>query len=183
MSLVQEIIREAKQETRLELKKHSKRLLITLGIVASLMSVTFYIFGVPYHDSVYRQMPLFAGIPTLAMASFNAFGMTTIVMFFLKALGVVTCSTIKNNLEQRKKTEIRKNSRAIYDAFNAYGQKDYSFQIDEAKQGLQHQIDKLRQENAQLKSEIKILKEERKESETIVADKFQGNNKIEDSKP
>jgi len=34
-----------------------------------------------------------------------------------------------------------------------------------------------------LESEIKKLKEEKEESEIIIADKFQGSNKIEDSKP
>lgn len=140
MSLVQEIIQEAKQETRIKLKRNSKRLITTLFIISSLMSMTFYVFGIPYQDSLYRQLPLFAGIPLLAMASFNAFGMTSIVLFFLMSLGKVTSSTVKNSLEQRKETKIKSYSKAIYDAFNEYGQRDFSLQIDEREEGLNHKI-------------------------------------------
>lgn len=158
MSIVQEIIDETKRQTRIKLKKNSKRILFSLGIISVTMSTIFYILGVPYQDSTYRQFPIFVGVPVLAMASFNAFGMTTIALFFVGSLGEVTHSTIKHNLEQRKEAKIKTNSKAIYDTFNEFGHKDYSIQIDEAKAGLQSQIDENMQEVAILKAENTELK-------------------------
>lgn len=157
MSLVQEIIQEAKKETRTKLKRNSKRLIIVLGIIAIIMSSTFYYFDFPSQDAVYRQMPVFAGVPTLAMASFNAFAIISVPLFFLKSLSEVIRPTIDRKREQEKRTEFRKYGRSVYDAFNAYGQKDYSLQIDERTKGLEYRIDEI---DKREKSDISEIKRE-----------------------
>lgn len=214
MSIVQEIIHETKQETRVKLKRNAKRLLITLGIISISMSIIFYVLGFPYQDSLYRQLPMFAGMPLLAVSSFNAFAITSIVMFFIKSLGEVTNSTVKNSLEQRRENKIKTQAKAIVDRVDQYGQRDYSLQINEAKQGLRHEVletktdvndwkkftselarrfsiksfvtdlrvSKLERQVKDLQKQLDEQKKINEESKTIIADKIQGNNKIEDTK-
>jgi hypothetical protein len=144
MNIIQEMIHEAKQQTHVKVREYGKRLIIFSSVLSSLLAITFYVFGIPQSDSFYHDVPLFLGIPLLAMGLFNAVSFILIFLFFLESLGVVTNLTVRSNREYQKKTERRENSKAIYDAFNAFGQKDFSLQIDEKQKGNDYKFSEIR---------------------------------------
>jgi hypothetical protein len=169
MSVINEIFDESQELAHAKIRKHGKHLLTILGIVAVLLSFIFYIFEIPYQDSIYRQFPIFVGVPVLAMASFNAFAMISIMTYFLTSFGVVSNSKIKIYFKERSNTKITTQAKAIVDRVDQYGQYDYSLQIDEVKKGFQYQLDNNKQETDQLKIRVGELEEDKLRKDRIIA--------------
>lgn len=138
--IVTEIIHETSERTRIKARRNGKRIIITGSIFAVLLTTLFYSFGIPQQDHLYGSMPVLASIPLVLLSSFNAVGMSSIMIFFLWAFGESTHYVVKNSLEQRHQKKIEEEAKAVRNQFNQYGHQDYSLQIDEAKAGLEHKI-------------------------------------------
>lgn len=194
--IVLEIIREAEKRTHVKAIKNGKRIIVIGCIVSALLTIAFYFLGIIEKDPLYHQIPLVVGIPTILLHSFNAVGVTSILILFLKSLGESTNSTVKNSLEQRNETKIKAQAKAIHNRINEFGQQDFSLQIDETKAGLEAKIKTIQKENGDqkieisqlksevegLKSQVEAFKREKSEKEQEISEKAHAHNNTENTK-
>lgn len=139
-----DIFRETNQLTRTKARSHSK-LLLTLGVgISAFLTFCFFSMGIVQADPLYREMPVFASIPLLAVGSFNAVAFTALSILFVKSFSEVSVSKIKSHFEERNNAKIESQAKAITNRIDQFGQKDYSLQLNEIKQGFQFQLDELK---------------------------------------
>jgi hypothetical protein len=139
-----DIFRETNQLTRTKARSHSK-LLLTLGVgISAFLTFCFFSMGIVQTDPLYGEMPVFASIPLLAVGSFNAVAFTFLSILFVKSFSEVSVSKFKNHFEERNNAKIEFQAKAITNRIDQFGQKDYSLQINEIKQGFQFQLEELR---------------------------------------
>lgn len=165
--ILTEIIHETKERARIKARRNSTGIIIIGSMFGVVFTTIFYSFGIPQQDHIYGSVPVLASIPLVLLMSFNAVGISSIMFFFFWALGESTHYVVKNSLEQRKENQYNEQSKSIYDKFNQYGQKDYSLQIDETKQGLKHEISESVKEIPTLKNDIAKIKNEKASKEEL----------------
>ncbi len=205
--ILQEIHQEALKRTKSKIRNHVNRMFSTAFLVTILLTMCFYYFGVgDFQWSIAKTNPLFV---TVLVGTQTFFGMINLqfLIFYSWSVGESTRSKVKNGLEQRHENRIKENAEAIRDRFNQFGQRDYSIQIDEAKEGLRYEISdwakftsewarrfsiaifstkseilKLRREVQNLRAEVESLKQKQSENVQEMGQNFHAKDTHENTK-